>query len=134
MSPSKLRPTPNERVYEAIQYLIKSLIHLKTLVAIGRADNGEYLAIKRLILSCYYPAMATRTQVDWRDPFVILAGHKKADGTLVVDLGAAPSKRFECVELEQWYDERRRKGEVGEVVNVLVKFIENDKLDAGAKL
>ena len=78
--------------------------------------------------------MATRTQVDWRDPFVILADHKKADGTLVVDLGAAPSKRFECVEFEQWYDERRRKGEVGEVVNVLVKFIENDKLDAGAKL
>ena len=134
VSPSKLRPTPNERVYEAVQYLIKSLIHLKTLVAIGRADNGEYLATKRLILSCYYPAMATRTQVDWKSPFVTLAGHRKADGTLVIDLGVAPSEHFECVEFEQWYGERRRKGEVGEVVNVLVNYIEKDKLDAEAKL
>lgn len=125
--PTPLSPSPAERAYQTLAFAIQSLNYTTALVAKPSITRQTYQAVKQTILMSVWPAMATRTQASWRNPFATLATFTKTDDTPFVDLGAAPDERFfGSVEFLAWFEEREGRGEVGIAVDVVCKFIEND--------
>lgn len=64
--------------------------------------------------------MASRTRRYWQSPYSILAGYENLDGTAILDLGALPASG----PYEEWYAERRERGEVGLMVDSVCSLIE----------
>ncbi|KAJ4986326.1 hypothetical protein SVAN01_08143 [Stagonosporopsis vannaccii] len=123
---SSLEPSPHERAYQILAFIIQSLEYITDLVTKTRITRQTYLAVKQMMLMSIYPAMATRAQQSWKNPFATLTSFTETDNSPLVDLGAAPGEQFECMEFVAWFGERKDKGEVGTAIDIACKFLEND--------